>query len=132
MNAPTLLVIDDDESIRKALRRTLKQDGYTIHLASNGKEGLELLAAQPIDLVLSDNLMPGMVGLEVLQLVRERRPEVGRVLLTGNADAEVAQRAVDEKIIHRFVAKPWDDAELKGVLKAVLAEMQGARAKPPA
>ncbi|MGC4120506.1 MAG: response regulator [Myxococcales bacterium] len=127
MKAHTLLVIDDDESIRKALNRTLRAEGYVIHLASSGAEGLEKLKTIAFDCVISDHLMPVMTGLEVLKLVRDRRPDVGRIMLTGHADVQVALQSINEGEIHRFLTKPWDDTELKVTLYSVLGEVELGR-----
>ena len=127
MKAHTLLVIDDDESIRKALSRTLRADGYVVHLATSASEGLAMLRQLPLDCVISDHLMPSMTGLEMLKLVRDRRPDVGRIMLTGHADVQVALQSINEGEIHRFLTKPWDDTELKVTLYSVLGEVELGR-----
>jgi DNA-binding NtrC family response regulator len=127
MKAHTLLVIDDDESIRKALHRTLRSEGYVVHLAKSAEEGLEMLRQLPVDCVVSDHLMPVTTGLELLKLVRDRRPDVGRIMLTGHADVQVALQSINEGEIHRFLTKPWDDTELKVTLYSVLGEVELGR-----
>ncbi|MGC4119394.1 MAG: response regulator [Myxococcales bacterium] len=127
MKTCSILVVDDDSSIRKALNRTLKTDGYEVQLATGASEALEMLRKAAFDLVLSDHLMPEMTGLEMLKLVRDRRPDVGRVMLTGHADVQVALNAINHGEIHRFLTKPWDDTELKVTLYSVFREVEEGR-----
>src|ERR1700722_8470522 len=108
-----ILIVDDEENVRNALRRSLRKEGYQLHFASGPAEALIVLAELPIDLVMSDHMMPEMSGMEVLSLVRDRCPHVMRLMLTGHADMETAIRAINHGEIYRFLTKPWDDAELK-------------------
>lgn len=104
-----ILAVDDDEAVRKALHRWLVSRGYTVYLAESGPEALQLLEQQPaIQLLISDNDMPGMTGLELLKEVRRRFPKVFRIMLTGTGDRQTLMRAINEDEIYRFVEKPWD------------------------
>ncbi|MHB8877254.1 MAG: response regulator [Myxococcaceae bacterium] len=111
-----ILVVDDEENVCNALRRSLRQEGYELYFATAPSAGLELLSSTPMDLVLSDHLMPDMSGYEFLKLVRERYPDCLRLLLTGRADPRAAVAAVKRGEVYRFLTKPWDDAELKMTL----------------
>lgn len=111
-----ILIVDDEINICNALRRSLRKEGYEILVANEPAEGLTILKAQKVDLVLSDHLMPNMTGLEFLTLVRDRHPDTVRILLTGHADMETAIRAINEGQVYRFLTKPWDDIELKVTL----------------
>lgn len=112
-----VLAVDDDELTRKSLNRWLRTRGYTVHLADCGAEALRLLAQHPeIQLVISDNDMPGMTGLELLTQVRRRFPKVFRIMLTGTGDLRLVMRAINENEIYRFVEKPWDDEVLSSAL----------------
>ncbi len=113
MGTRTLLIVDDEAFVRSALRRSLRSEGYSTFTAATAEEGLALLKAQPIDLVMSDQVMPGMTGIEFLGQVRDLHPSVGRILLTGHADMEEAIKAINRGEIYRFLLKPWDDTELK-------------------
>jgi two-component system, probable response regulator PhcQ len=125
INERTILVVDDEESVRNALRRTLKRDGYVVHTASGPEEGLAKLRESPgIQLVISDHLMPNMTGLEFLKLVHDRHPAVCRIILTGHADMDTAIRAINEGEIYRFLAKPWDDLELKVLLHIAFEQIE--------
>jgi two-component system, probable response regulator PhcQ len=120
----TILVVDDEESVRNALRRTLKREGYEVHVAAGPEEGLARLHETPsIRLVISDHLMPNMTGLEFLKLVHDRHPQVCRIILTGHADMDTAIRAINEGEIYRFLSKPWDDLELKVLLHIAFEQL---------
>jgi DNA-binding NtrC family response regulator len=118
MTAPArrILVVDDEENVCKALRRTLKREGYDVTTDGSPPEALEILKTQRFDLVMSDHLMPNMTGLEFLKLVHDRYPDSVRIMLTGHADIETAIAAINQGEIYRFLTKPWDDAELKVTL----------------
>lgn len=111
-----ILIVDDEENVLKALRRSLRREGYELFFASQPSEGLELLKTTPVDLVLSDHLMPNMTGLEFLKIVRDRHPDCLRVMLTGHADMQTAIDAINQGEIYRFLTKPWDDTDLKVTL----------------
>lgn len=112
-----VLAVDDDALIRRALNRWLLGRGYTVHMADCGAEALRLLEQHPeIQLVISDNDMPGMTGLELLEEVRRRFPTVFRIMLTGTGDLRVVMRAINENEIYRFVEKPWDDEVLSSAV----------------
>src|SRR5690349_8927459 len=117
MNAPRkILIVDDEENVCNALRRSLRKEGYELFFANEPAKGLELLKTTPVDLVLSDHLMPNMTGLEFLKLVRDRYPNCMRMMLTGHADMQTAIAAINQGEIYRFLTKPWDDTELKVTL----------------
>ena len=120
----TILLVDDEESVRNALKRSLRKEDYVIFSAGSAEEGLAILKQQPIDVVISDHLMPKMTGLEFLKLVRDRHPGVGRIMLTGHADMETAIKAINEGEIYRFLQKPWDDMELKVVLHLAIEAIE--------
>ena len=108
----TLLLVDDDEHVRRALRRVLRRTPCTVLDAADGPAALEVLASEPVHVVVSDYRMPGMNGVELLRIVKERFPRVQRVLLTGQADSAAIEEAVNQSEIFRFIWKPWDDAHL--------------------
>jgi response regulator RpfG family c-di-GMP phosphodiesterase len=113
---PTLLVVDDEERILSALRRTLRREGYQIVTTESVHEALEILDARPIDLILSDQKMPGMSGLQFLEEAATRRPEAARMLITGWTE-EIPAEKLEELGIRGLITKPWDDARLKEVLR---------------
>ncbi len=82
----SLLIVDDEENVRRALARALREEGCSIRFAGSGVEALELLEKEPADMVLSDHLMPRMTGLELMREVHQRYPNTLRIILTGYAD----------------------------------------------
>lgn len=120
----TLLLVDDEPSILSALRRLLRPTGHTVLTATSGAEGLELLAAQPVALVVSDMRMPVMDGAQFLEQVRNRWPDTVRILLTGYADMTSTIDAINRGEIYRYIAKPWDDHELLLVIRQALEQRE--------
>lgn len=126
MPAPTtrkILVVDDEQNVLNALRRTLRREGYEVYACTDPQEALTLLPQMKPDLVLSDHLMPNMTGLEFLKRVRTRFPDTVRIMLTGHADMQTAIDAINQGEIYRFLTKPWDDAELKVTLHLALEQL---------
>lgn len=111
-----ILIVDDEENVCHALRRSLRKEGYEMFFGHEPAEGLEVLKKQPVDMVISDHLMPNMTGLEFLKVVRDRYPDVMRLILTGHADMQTAIDAINQGAIYRFLTKPWDDTDLKVTL----------------
>lgn len=107
-----ILCVDDEPNILSALRRLFRQAGYQVFTANSGAEGLQLLAQESIDLIISDMRMPEMDGATFLGHARERWPETIRILLTGYADIASTVAAINKGEIYRYIAKPWDDADV--------------------
>ena len=107
-----VLFVDDEPSILSALRRLFRPEGYRILVAESGRAALELLAAEPVDLVVSDMRMPEMDGAAFLEQVRLRWPDLVRILLTGYSDIGSTIAAINRGEIHRYIAKPWEDRDL--------------------
>lgn len=110
--APLVLLVDDEPGVLSALRRLLRPTGYRVMTAEGGAQGLELLAANPVDLIISDMRMPNMNGAEFLSRARVLSPETMRILLTGYSEIDSAVRAINEGGIYRYLSKPWDDHDL--------------------
>ncbi len=108
-----VLVVDDDDDARGALARVLESAGYTVHTASSGKEALRIVKEKPVQVVLSDYDMPGMTGVELFTHLRERYPNVCRIMVTGRADKEAVVRSINDGEIYRFIQKPWDNSVLR-------------------
>ncbi len=119
-----LLFVDDEPAILSALRRLFRGAGYEILTAESGAEALALLDLHPVDLVVSDMRMPLMNGAQFLEQVFSRWPETKRILLTGYADAADTIAAINRGKIWRYVAKPWNDDELRATVEQALAHRQ--------
>ncbi len=122
-----ILCVDDEPSILSALRRLFRTQGYTIFSAGSGQEGLDLLAKEPIDLVISDMRMPQMDGAQFLEQVFQRWPDTQRILLTGYADVASTIAAVNQGKIWSYISKPWNDGELLLDVHRALAHSRLAR-----
>ncbi|MCA2980588.1 MAG: response regulator [Myxococcaceae bacterium] len=119
-----ILVVDDEENVCHALRRSLRKEGYELFFGNEPAQGLEVLRKERVDMVISDHLMPNMTGLEFLKLVRNRYPDVMRIMLTGHADMQTAIDAINQGNIYRFLTKPWDDTELKVTLFLAFEQLE--------
>lgn len=113
MTVKRILLVDDEPRILKALRRTLQWDGYQIFTATGGADALALMNVDPVDLVISDNNMPGLTGIDLFAEMHRQWPDTVRVMLTGLSDHEIALRALEKGSIFRFLTKPWDDVDLR-------------------
>lgn len=115
MGEPTrILCIDDEQNVLRSLTRLFLDDPYEILTAPSGAEGLLILdRSGVVPVVISDYRMPGMNGVEFLSEVRKRWPETVRIVLSGHADVGAIVSAINEGQIYRFVAKPWNDDELR-------------------
>ena len=109
----TLLLVDDEENILTSLRRLLRKDDYHIVTATSGAQGLQRLAENAVDVILSDQRMPGMTGVEFLRRAKELYPDTVRMSLSGFTDLQSITDAVNEGAIYKFLTKPWDDERLR-------------------
>lgn len=122
-----LLLVDDEPSVVNALRRSLRREGYQIFTTTDPEEGMRLVGQEKIDIIISDHLMPQMTGLEFFTLVSRLHAHVVRIVLTGQADVDMAIRAINEGHVHRFLTKPWEDDELKHILRETSRQISIAR-----
>ncbi len=113
----TLLLVDDEPNILSSLVRLLRKEGYRIFTASGGQEGLELLDRERIDVIVSDQRMPQMTGVEFLSRVKECFPNTVRIVLSGYADFAAVTEAINRGAIYKFFTKPWDDELLRNNLR---------------
>ncbi len=129
-----ILVVDDDELVRRALERALRSTGYRILTASGGHEALELFEKHEFAAVVSDHLMPGMTGLELMRELKQRHFAGVKLIVTGFMPEQVAE-ALAAGEIDRFMTKPWENAELRQTLLEALASrvrVDPAKQKNPA
>lgn len=119
-----LLCVDDEENILAALRRCFAEESFEIVCVSSGAAGLELLAREPMAVVLSDQRMPGMSGTEFLREVRARWPETLRIILSGFAELSVVVTAINDGEINKFIAKPWIDEALRDTIRTCFQQYE--------
>ena len=114
---PTLLFVDDEERIVNLLRMMFRGE-YQVLTATSGKEALEILAKHRVEVLVSDQRMPGMLGVELLAEARKRSPATMRILLTGYSDLAAIVGSVNDGEVFRFVNKPWNHDEIKTIIRA--------------
>src|SRR6476659_5245461 len=118
----TLLVVDDDKIILDLLCRTFKTT-YEVYSASSGESALTVLKELPVDLLITDQKMPGMTGLELIAEARKLYPDLQAILLTAYTEPEDLIAAINEGRVYRYVTKPWSTSDLvitvKNALEAV-------------
>ncbi|HZW32580.1 MAG TPA: hybrid sensor histidine kinase/response regulator [Isosphaeraceae bacterium] len=138
---PTLLVVDDEIDVLESLRHQFHRT-YRVLTSSSGAEAIELLKTQDVEVLLTDQRMPGMPGDVLLRRARQLKPDTVRMLFTGYADIQAVINAVNEGHIFRYILKPWDTAELEGIIRQgieqhallaerrrLIAELQAANAQ---
>lgn len=125
-SAHRLLIVDDEAHVCRALRRSLSRDGYQIETCTSPLDALQRFETRSFDVVLSDHLMPAMTGLEFLKRVGDRRPDVVRVLITGNADTRTID-ALNQGAIYRLLTKPWDEVEVRVCITLALEHLDHER-----
>ncbi|HKI31999.1 MAG TPA: response regulator [Gemmataceae bacterium] len=118
---PAILVVDDEGEILYSLRGLLRKE-YDFHAAQSGYEGLQVVDRTPVHVVVADQRMPEMTGVDFLAQVRARYPDVTRLLLTGYADLPAVIDAINEGHVFRYITKPWDQDALRLVLREACEE----------
>ena len=125
LQSRTLLIVDDEPHILAALQRMLADEGYGIFTATSAHEGLELLAKNPVQVILSDQRMPAMSGAEFLGCVKALYPDTVRMVLSGYAELETVVQAVNEGAIYKFFVKPWDEEQLRAQIRDAFLYYEG-------
>jgi DNA-binding NtrC family response regulator len=119
--APTILCVDDDPEMLASCGRILRREGYTVLSTTNPHEGLQILGARQVAVLVSDFEMPQMTGVELCVGARSVRPETVRILLTGRGTFDTAVSGINQGEIFRFLSKPVDPALLvRAVAAAVI------------
>lgn len=108
-----LLLVDDEENILLSLARVFRKEGYQILKAASAKEGLALLDQHPVGVIVSDQRMPEMAGIEFLSEVKKKYPDTIRIMLSGYTDLKSVTDAINEGAIYKFLTKPWEDEMLR-------------------
>lgn len=118
----SILLVDDEDAILRALQRTLQRAGYRVLLAGSGAEALQLLSEQQVALVVSDYRMPGLNGADLLMQIRQLYPSVIGLILSAYADRDALLACLNSGAAWRFLEKPWDEQQLVTVLAEALKE----------
>jgi CheY-like chemotaxis protein len=122
----TLLLVDDEPSILSSLKRLFRREGYKLLTAQSGAEALELLACNPVDVIVSDQRMPGMTGVDFLRRTKALHPHTIRMTLSGFTDLQSIIDAVNEGAVYKFLTKPWDDDRLREHVAQAFAQKEMA------
>ena len=109
----TLLLVDDEPNIVASLKRLFRRDGHLILTAGSGAEGLQMLSQHKVDVIISDQRMPGMTGVEFLRVAKVHYPDTIRIVLSGYTELQSVTDAINEGAVYRFLTKPWEDDQLR-------------------
>ncbi|WP_420597987.1 response regulator [Neptuniibacter sp.] len=116
-----VLFIDDEKGVVKSLTRLMRREGISSFSCLSAEQALNWLQTNTVSLIVSDYLMTGMSGTELLAKVEARWPDTGRIILSGHADFDTVLKAVHTGVVHKFLAKPWENQELLEHIKTSLA-----------
>jgi diguanylate cyclase (GGDEF)-like protein/PAS domain S-box-containing protein len=130
-DAGSILLVDDEQNVLRALARLLRRDGYNIHTAGTFQQAFEILGTTDIDVVVSDHRMPEGRGTEFLGKVKETHPRTIRMILSGYADIGAVTEAINGGAVYRFLTKPWVDDELRKVIRDAVSSAGRGQAGHP-
>jgi DNA-binding NtrC family response regulator len=122
-----VLFVDDEPRVLTTMR-ILFRSRYEVFFADSGSAALELLKTQPVDVIVSDQRMPGMTGIELLRAARELNPQAMRILLTGYSDLNAIIGSINEGEIFRFVNKPWSNEDLTTTVARAVSAARATQA----
>jgi DNA-binding NtrC family response regulator len=122
---PHILLVDDEDMVITSIRAFLQlETEYEIHGYTNPQEATRHLETNPVDVIVSDYLMPKMNGIQLLAKAKELQPEAARVLLTGHADKQSAIQAINQVGLYQYLEKPWDNSQLLLVINGAIERTQ--------
>ncbi len=120
-----VVIVDDEEMVLTSLESFLSlETDYTVKTFISAKDALEYITGNDVDIVISDYLMPEMDGISFLAKVRDAKPEIPRIILTGYADKENAIKAINEVGLFQYIEKPWDNDDILIILRNGLEKKQ--------
>ena len=124
-NIDTILLVDDEEMVLKSIESFLTlETQYNVVTFISAKKALKYIKSNSVDLVISDYVMPEMDGITFLAKVREIKPEIPRIILTGYADKENAIKAINEVGLFQYIEKPWDNDDLRIIIRNGIEKKQ--------
>ena len=116
-----MLFVDDDETLLKSIERSLTDESYDKYFAESGEDALEILQREEAHVIVIDMIMPGMGGLELIEIVKKEYPNIVIVVLSGYTHPTDVMIALYQEGIYKFVAKPWTfDDELRTVIRRAI------------
>jgi two-component system, probable response regulator PhcQ len=118
----TILIVDDEEKIIRSINRMLMDDNFRLINATSGEDALPMFQDHSVDLVISDHKMPGMNGIDFLEIIHTEYPDVLTILMTAYADIEMAVSAVNEAGIYKFILKPWKTEEFRTIIQRAMKQ----------
>lgn len=127
----SILFVDDEPTILKILEKLFSSEKWDCHYVANAEEALDFLQQNRIDLLVSDFMMPGKNGIELLVDVKQRYPQIIRLLLTAYAKDERTTRALSEGYAQQIIPKPWIDQELKEIVRSALRQSEQQKRHSP-
>jgi DNA-binding NtrC family response regulator len=110
-----ILYIDDETANLNSFKAMFRRD-FEIFTAEGGAQALDIISSQPLEIIVSDQRMPGMTGVELFQQVKESHPDIMRILLTGYTDINAVIDAINKGQIYYYLTKPWDENLLRRVI----------------
>ncbi|MDX5426470.1 MAG: response regulator [Bacteroidota bacterium] len=111
-----VLYVDDEPNNLQSFKANFRRD-YKVFIAESGKEGLEILEKEKVEIILTDQRMPEMTGIEFLVKVREKHPDPMRLLITGYADINAVIDAINKGQVFYYLTKPWNEDEVRIAIK---------------
>lgn len=120
MKENNVVIIDDEQFVLNCLKRALNNEPYGVFTTKSRQEALQMIADNPVKVVISDHRMPEVSGTDFLNTVKQKYPNPIRILLTGYTDVKIAEEAINKGEVFRFVKKPWDDENLRKVIKEAI------------
>ncbi|MBL8198597.1 MAG: response regulator [Chromatiales bacterium] len=121
---PVVLLLDDEPNVTAGLKRALHSEPWKILTAATTGGAFDILSRESVDVVVSDERMPGMSGSQFLSAVRKKYPHTIRMILSGQADLEAAVRAINEGEVYRFLLKPCNPADLRITIRQAMEHKQ--------
>lgn len=111
-NKINILYVDDEENNLMSFKATFRIK-YNVHTAISGEDAIKILDTKPVDIIITDQRMPNMTGVEFLESIIDKHPDPMRILLTGYADLNAVIEAVNKGKIFHYLTKPWNEEELE-------------------
>jgi len=107
-----VLYVDDEENNLTSFRATYRKT-FNVHTAISAADGINILENEPINIIITDQRMPEMTGIEFLESILEKYPDPMRILLTGYSDMQAVINAINKGQVYRYITKPWDEHDLR-------------------